>query len=277
VLETSFSVLPGKVGQMTDFNAGWVSLWTMADMVDTRALLARYSTVMAEQVLPLLGRERSYAPLLAATSTRFAGAGYPLHALEAVYITKTLVRVLEMALPQDNVFDYLAHPEYNVALTIKNGLPGDGSEPVLPRWAVKMLRAVSQNQQTVAHPAAALAQLMYTDLLHDAISYSFTVIRTATGEEMGTDEEIAHYADQVLALLDKGGMDMIHAYMPLVLAGIVLYDRVVMPDDDLTDQLRDMGDVLAERETEHNASTDLVFTLARQLINRSLQKYGIQI
>lgn len=278
VLETSFSVMPGKVGQMTDFQAGWVSLWTMADMADTRTLFARYSAVMADQVLPLLRREYSYAPLLAATHARFRDAGYPLHDLEAVFITKTLVRVLDMALPQDNVFDYLANPEYNVALTIKQGLPADGSEPVLPRWAVKMLRAVSQNAQVAARPAAALAQLMYTDLLQDAIEHGFAVIKTATGEEMGTDEEIAHYTRQVIAMLEGGaGMSILHAYMPLVLAGIVLYDRIVMPDDDLSEQLRAMGDVLAEREPENNDSSDVVFTMARQLVNRSLQKYGIQI
>lgn len=277
VLEASFSVLPGKVGQMTDFSAEWVSLWTLADMVDTRALLARYGAALAEQTLPLLGRAHSYAPLLAATNARFTAAGCPLHALEAMYITKMLVRVLEMALPQDNVFDYLANPEYNVALTIKKGLPADGSEPALPRWGVKMLRAVSQDAQVAARPAAALAQLMYTDLLHDAVIHSFAVIKTATGEEIGTDEEIAHHAGQLIALLENGGMDVLHVYMPLVLAGIVLYDRVVLPDDDLGEQLVQMGDVLAGHENQQAASSDLIFTMARQLINRSLQKYGIQI
>lgn len=276
VLEATFSVLPGKVGQMTDFNAGWVSLWTLADMADTRALLSRYGAVMTEQVLPLLGRAHSYAPLLAATRSRFAAAGFPLHDLEAMYITKTLVRVLEMALPQDNVFDYLANPEYNVALTIKQGLPDDGSAPALPRWSAQMLRTASQDAQAAARPAAALAQLMYTELLHDAITYSFTVIKTATGEEIGTSEEIAQYAKRMIALLETGGMDVSHVYMPLVLAGVTLYDRVVLPDDDLGEQLVKMDDVLAEREKQHGGG-DLIFTLARQLINRSLQRYGIQI
>lgn len=277
VLEAPFSVLPGKVGQLTDLSAGWVSLWTLADMVDTRALLARYGATLAEQALPLLGRAHSYAPLLAATNARFTAAGCPLHALEAMYVTKMLVRVLEMALPQDNVFDYLANPEYNVALTVRKGAPADGSEPALPRWGVKMLRTVSQDAQAAARPAAALAQLMYADLLHDAIIYSFAVVKTATGEEMDTDEEIAQYAGQTIALLESGGVDVLRVYMPLVLAGIVLYDRVVLPNDDLGEQLVQMGDVLAAHESQHTANSDLVFTMARQLINRSLQKYGVQI
>lgn len=278
VLEASFSVMPGKVGQMVDFSAGWVSLWTMADLADTRALLARLGPLMIEQVLPNLRHEHTWAPLLAATSARFAAAGCPLHALEAVYITKALVRVLDMSLLQDNVFDYLANPAYNVALTIKQLQAGESAEPVLPRWAVKMLRAVSQNTQVAARPAAALAQAMYTDLLHDAVVYGFSVIAAATGEEMGASDEIAHYAEQTAAMLETGaGMDLLHAYMPLVLAGIVLYDRVVLPDEDLGERLRAMGDVLAEREPERTAANDLVFAMARQLVNRSLQKYGIQI
>lgn len=278
VLETPFSVMPGKVGQMVDFNAGWVSLWTMADMADIRGLLSRYGSTMIERVLPMLRREYAYAPLLHTTVTRFAEAGYPLHDLEAVYITKSLMRVLEMAMPRDNVFDYLASREYNVALTIKEGIPDDGSDPSLPRWAAKMLRAVSQNEQVAAHPAAALTQLMYTDLVYDSIFNAFSAIKTATGEEMGTHAEITAFAERVVEMLtDKREMDILHAYMPLVLGGIVMYERIYMPDDDLGEQLRGMADVLAEREPEHNSDNDFIFTMARQLVNRSLQKYGIQI
>ncbi|MGQ9887334.1 MAG: hypothetical protein ACUVSX_02475 [Aggregatilineales bacterium] len=278
VLEAPFSVMPGKVGQIVDFSAGWTSLWTMADLTDTRALLAHFGTLFLEQVLPHLQHAHAYALLLAATSARFAAAGYPLRALEAAYIAKALARVLDMAMPQDNVFDYMANSAYNVALTIRQLQAGESAEPVLPRWAVHMLRAVSQNAQVAARPAAALAQAMYTDLLQDAVVYGFDVIKTATGKAMGSDKEIAQYAERMAAMLETNtGMDLAHAYMPLVLAGIVLYDRVVLPDEDVAEQLRAMGDVLDEREPERTAANNLVFALARQLINRSLQKYGIQI
>lgn len=278
VLEAPFSVMSGRVGPMVDFSADWVSLWTVADLTDSHALLARLGPVMVEQVLPHLRHEHAFAPLLAATRARFAAAGWPLHALEAVFITKALARVLDMALPSDNVFDYLANPTYNVSLTIKQLQAGESTEPVLPRWAVKLLRALVQNPQIAARPAAALAQTMYTDLLHDAVVHGFDVVKMATGEALGTDDEIAHHVERLIAMLEtNAGMDLLHAYVPLVLAGIVLYDRVVLPDDDLGKQLRGMGDVLAERAPERTPDNELVFALTRQLVNRSLLKYGVQI
>lgn len=278
VIEVPFAVMPGRIGQMTDFQPGWVSLWTTRDMVDERALAARYAPLMLATVLPQLHRSKVIKPLIDETQKRFEATGYPLKPCETLFIAKLLARILDMAAPQENVFDYLAHQEYNVALTLKNDLPQDGSAPVLPRWAQGLLKLIAQNEKAAHHAVQAVTRLLYEELVLDAIPHAFSVLKTATGENFGTDEEIQRYGDMLVQMLgDTGKMDLSHAYMPLLLGGIVVYDRVVKPGEDLGESLRDMTDALDERLAERDASNEIIFELAHDLLHRSLLKYGIQI
>ena len=277
-IEVPFAVMPGRIGKMADFQPGWVSLWTTRDMEDERALVARYASLMLATVLPQLHRSKVIEPLMAETTRRFEAAGYPLKEYEALYIAKMLARILDMAAPQENVFDYLANPEYNVALTLKSDLPEDGSSPVLPLWAQNMLKLIAQNEKAAHHAVQAVTRLLYNDLVRDAIPHAFSIITSATGESFGTDEEIQHYADLVLTKLNEtADMDLSHSYVPLLLGGLVVYDRVVKPGEDLGESLREMSNVIDERMDERKASNEMVFTLARDLVNRSLLKFGIQI
>lgn len=277
-IEVPFAVMPGRIGKMADFKPGWVSLWTTQDMVDERALVARYAPLMLESVLPQLHRDKVIEPLMAETTKRFDAAGYPLKELEALYFAKMLTRVLDMAAPQENVFDYLAHPEYNVSLTLKSGLPEDGSMPVLPLWAQGLLKLIAQNEKAAKHPVQAITHLLYEDLLRDAIPHAFSVVKAASGQEFGTDEEIQRYAENLIKLLgEEGEIDLTHAYIPMIMGGLVVYDRVIKPGEDLGESLRDMTDRIDERREERNASNTIVFDLAYDLVSRSLLKYGIKL
>ena len=73
--------------------------------------------------------------------------------------------------------------------------------------------------------------------------FAFAMIKKATGEDMGTADEIGDYTENYLGLLRDGGMDFAHAYLPLVMGGVIVYDRVILPGETLEDTLRGMSDV----------------------------------
>src|SRR5690606_7741997 len=105
----------------------------------------------------------------------------------------------------------------------------------LPRWFDGMLRAVARDERVMSHPVAAVARLLYMPLLSDAIDLGFALVERNTGEDVGTDREKTDYAERLLASLAhrNGGMNFTHAYMPLVLGGIIVNDRVTASDDDI--------------------------------------------
>jgi hypothetical protein len=94
---------------------------------------------------------------------------------------------------------------------------------------------------------------------------------------MGTPDEIWAYTEKYITLLQNGGMDFAHTYLPLIMGGIVVYDRVILPGETLEDSLRDMSGVLEKRDAEWEEANDLIFLLTRELVNRSLRLFGFQI
>lgn len=276
-LELTFGVLPGTPGKLADFKPGWVSLWLMSDLRDEQPLVQRYGTAMLERVLPALNRDHVLTPLLHITEKAFAGADYPLKPLEALFITKLLTRLLEMAAPRENVFDFMAGDIYNVSLTLRKALAGEIDDPQFPHWFDAALRLVARQTNLLETPTALLGPL-YLDILRDASAYAFTLIKTATGESMGTDEEMSGFTDMLIERLRaRNGLDFTHIYMPLILGGIILNDRIIQEGEDIAESLRGMSDIIAARDDEIDESNELIVDLVRLLVNRSLQKYGIEI
>src|SRR5690606_38192041 len=72
----------------------WESLWTMRDHMDAQVVIEK-AGALAQQVLPNLNRNRVFMPLMKTVQARYARAGYPLSAGEALYIAKLLTLVLE--------------------------------------------------------------------------------------------------------------------------------------------------------------------------------------
>ena len=204
---------------------------------------------------------------------RFKAAGYPLDPLEAAYITKMLALVILMATPGHDQYDYLGSQQFNVTVLFKHPLP---SEIKLPRWFDGLIRAIAYNEQVADNPIPLICGKLYDALLQDTLPFAFATISKTTGEDMGTDEEIRQYNESYRKLM-QGGMDFGHAYLPLVLGGIIVFDRVIARGELLEDTLRGMSDVLLARETEWTEDNDLVFLLAKELVNRSLRLFGFQI
>jgi len=278
VLEASFSVMPGKIGQMVDFQPGWVNLWHVTDYVDERLVLEKYGALLTNSILPRLKKAFVLDALIETTRRRFADAGYPLKPLESLYIAKLLTLILEMAEPMEETYDYLGYPVFNIAATVKNGFaPGGG--PRFPHWCNSLLEIIAQDEKKANNDLVQIVtETLYDDLLRDAIPYAFKMIKAITGEELGTDAEILDFANHTIEFLgEKSGMDFTHVYMPLVIGGIITYDRVVSDVEEMSDSLRGMHDVLSERESEVDENNDLVYMITKQMVNRSLQRFGFQI
>lgn len=278
-LEATFNVLPGRLGQIPDFQPGWVNLWAMSDHVDEEALMQRYGNRLLERALPQLKREHVFAPLAETTQARFSAAGYPLQAAEALTIAKLLTHVLEMAAPKEDNYDYLGNPSFNVALTLKKRAEGiENDIPELPRWFVGLLHQVARNEELLRAPAQVVSKLLYNDLLMDVLPHAFTMIKTATGEDMGTGEEIYQYGQQLLARLEgEQPMDFTHAYLPLVMGGVIVYDRVVTKDENIVETLHDIAEALAVRDAEASDEEASIVDLTKQLINRHAAQFGYQV
>jgi hypothetical protein len=277
-LEASFKVIQGLRQQNENSSkGGWFSLWNMAEDASPNMLLTFYGEALKRHVLPKIKKSAMFEPLCKATEQRFQEAGYPLKPLEAAYIAKLLTLIVHMADPGDDTFDHLRSQEFNVATLLNaDTLPDDVH---LPRWFEGLVRGVAFNeQQVLPNIPGFISTRLYDALIRDAAPFAFQSIQTITGEDLGSEEEIRDYTDRLVKLLhDPTGMDFAHTYLPLVMGGAIVFDRVVLPGEKLEDTLRGMSEVLAMRDAEWSDENDLVFLMMKELVNRSLRLFGFQI
>ena len=267
-----FSVMGGSLGQIVDLKPEWVSLWTLTDHMDERLLLERYREILVTQILPAINRSKLFPALLEETQLRFSAAGYALKPIEAVFITKLLMSILEMAAPREDNFDYLGETIYNLTLLLKKGQPGDAQ---LPYWTSSLLHILARDQRAAVYLEQIFTRMVYADLVRDAATHAFHMINTVTGENLGSDTDVQTYVDQLAHVLnEKGQFDFTHVYMPLILGSVIIYDRIMVQDENVSDSLIGMSNALDERGYERNADTELIFRIGETLISRALQKYG---
>jgi hypothetical protein len=182
---------------------------------------------------------------------------------------------VNMAYPGEDNIDNLGSQVFNVSVLFKHDLP---SAITLPRWFEALLRAIAADERVATNPTPIIGGSAYDALLRDTMPFAFAIIAKTTGEDMGTEDEIAAYSDNFIRLLSTaGGMDFGHVYLPLIMGGAIVFDRVIAPDEVLEDTLRNMSQVLEDREPEWTEDNDLVFLMTRDLINRSLRLFGFQI
>jgi proteasome assembly chaperone (PAC2) family protein len=83
------------------------------------------------------------------------------------------------------------------------------------------------------------------------------------------------YAEHVVNLLKKTDqLDFSHAYMPLILGGITVYDSVMTKDEHNVEMLHETRLLLDERGDEQNEDNEPIFEMTKRIIDIALQKYG---
>ncbi len=250
-LTAPFEIMLPTLGKVADFSPGWVSLWTMRDHVDERVLVERVQRQL-DVLLPALKRDNVFFPLLDMIQTRFEQAGYYLLPGESVFIAKLMTLVLEMGVP-----------------------PALADEPThYPAWFMRTCRILFDQPQAANNPGYLVSNLVFYELLRDAIHYGFTMVGTVTGENFGDEQEQEEYAAGVVEMLQDGGIDFAHAYLPLVLGGLIASTRIVMPREIPRDTLWLAQKAREKRAPEQNEHNQPIFAMTDKLIDRALDQTG---
>jgi len=277
VVDAPLAVAPPKEGTspVADPKARWVNLWSLHQHQDIRLLLYRYAETMKNRVLPQFKRTSLLEPLREAIEARFEVGGYALKPPEATLIAKLMALILEYAAPRDTAHGYIAAGIYSVAPLLDKNWQTEKDTPELPRWCEGMLRILARDERAAAQPVQTVTKMLVDMLLRDAIAFAFEEVATATGDDLGTSEEMGQYGDELLRILAaKEGLNFNRVYMPLVLGGVLINDRLLVALEKPGDLLGQMLTVLEERQPEVAQDDKLVYEMAVTLVDRALFKYG---
>ncbi len=278
-LDLTFDLLPPKLHMAVDTSkAGWHSIAKLEDYKDPRLALYKYADLLTLQLLPRLKGDTMFPALTAATTERFAQGGYPLREVEAKLIARLMTLILEYAAPKETQHGFVAAGTFNIRSWIEKDPRLADSALELPRWFLRMLSAIGQDERVVTAPERVIPKFLYFDLLHDATRYGFELVEKATGLELGMPKEIDEYAVQNAQYLQSGsGMDYSRAYLPLVMAGALINDRMVFDKEDPAALIRELASVIEERVFEISEADMPVYEMAKQIIGQSGHKFRMDI
>jgi hypothetical protein len=253
-LAAPFEILPPTIsGLPQDLKPAYITLWSIADYPDEAMLIEKVEPITSV-LLPRLVHSNVFFPLLKATQPRFEAAQFRLWAGECVAIAKLLTLVLEMGIPQAG--------------------PGE-PPPVYPRWFVKLCRLLVQNPHAGSQIDHLVSESLYPELVYDAVMLGFTMLKTVTSGQFGSNEELIVYANQIVSALSGKGeaLDFTHVYMPLVLAGLVSNTRITMPTEQTRDTVSLLATAVERRASVKDSSNKFVFDMADDLIERALEHF----
>lgn len=272
VIEAPFNILSAQMGQLADLKPGWVSLWKMSDYQDDRLLLDKYGTILADKILPSLKRDKLYPALFQATKDRIAATGFDIQPIEAHYIAKLMVVLLEAAAPDEETFDPLEFDNFNVRAILKKGT---NDPTALPGWCRALLKAIDRDQSAADGIIHALSTTLYDELLRDCIAHSFDMIVNSTGEDLGSETDMREYGERLIGDIMKGNpLTFVDIYLPLALGGVIVYDRSILADEKVGEALTAIFKQIKVRQSEVTEENELVYRMAAQVIDRALQKFG---
>lgn len=252
-LLTRFAIMPAGTGTLLlDTKARYVTLWTESDRGSADRLVSDAKSHLGP-LLHSLNRRSVYFPLLKALQPRFEAAGYRLWAGEAVLIAKLMALVVEMGIPKP--------------------IPGE-SQKDMPRWVTRLARMSLKEADTLRNtPVEQLVtgHLLY-ELVYDAAIYGFKILRVVLDEPLVAADKTSDYARQLAtALTDhQESIDLYMAYVPLVLAGLAISQRIQMPGEDLQETVLLFRRAFERRSSEETNGNAAVFVVTRNLMDRAL-------
>lgn len=265
---------------------GWGILWTVESQNDMGLLVDKYGAAFVQSVLKPLKLELLFQPMAKATYERFKAAGYPLTKVEAMTAARLLVVIFDIAKGQAgatkvgalDVFHTIrtrlnpARPEEKRALT---RYEPQTVRVILPQWATAYLRLIAADKRALHDPHPVIVKQLYDEVLMDALLYGLMLVEQASGEALGTEDDMREFAEQVAAKLKTpGDMNFSYAYLPLILGGLTVLDRVMMPDERIGDIMRDVRMIVEDRAEEITDETETVYKIADRMMEMTLRKYG---
>ena len=252
----------------------WHTLWSLADAGES-FILARYGDLIAATVFPRFKRTLIYAPLLEVTKARFTEGGYDIREAEAAVIAKIMALILEYASPQQHKQSTLIAGIYAVEPVISAARKQPDRALPLPHWIRAYLRLVAQDERALHAIDRLIAGRLYLPLLRDAIEYAFTLVSQTTGQILGEEEEIKIYSNHILdAIEQKGGLDFQHVYLPLIMGGTLINDKILLPGEEQDEQVGHLVSILLDRQHEIAPEDADVLDLVQETIHRVTKIYG---
>jgi hypothetical protein len=275
VMEIPLNLMTGTLGKVADFTPGWVSLLKLTDYGDARPLLNEYAERLTVETLPQLKRAMMYQPLLDMTVARFEDAGFALTESESVVIAKLLTLILEYAAPRQNAHGHIAARDYNIQAMIERNPLDLEAPPRLPHWFRRFMKYAEDDPRAFGKPAQVILGYLYDDLMRDALAYAFALVEEASGENLGTQEEMDMHRERVItALRDGRGMDFSLAYLPLVIGGAIRSESLPLEGEHPADVVKAIGKALRSRIFDSRDDERPIFDLTTQILARIGQKYG---
>lgn len=233
-----------------DFRPKYVPLWTDADLTVAHTLIDQTSAELTKQLVRL-NRHSCYFPLVSLLQAGAENAEYRLRAGEAVLSAKLLVFILEMGIP--------------------NPLPGKPT-PSVPRWVIKLAQLLSRAPDLVASLSVEqlLADHLFADLVYDAALHGLSILRVLTKDLIQPAAKTAEQAQTLSKVLAERGQTLTLAmlYCPLVLAGLTINARLLMPQEEAGETLELFRRAYEFRLSERALATDPIFTAAQDLYAR---------
>jgi len=285
-LEPTVTFSLGNLGEIADIKPEYRTLWTRADLrEDPLLLLERFKDDVMQHALIALDRTQMLVPLTEKTVSRFKQAGYELNEIEAKLIGRVLTHVLEYACTGQFSYGrtYLPMPEYEV-LPIIQRPPYVEAKPIQLHWLIAVLYAIAEDNRVPKYMTRTLVKdAIYDALLHDSLIWALNTVEAATGLELGTQEELIQHASEWIEKFQRCTVSTANAealtfedvYLPLVLAGIAIYDELTLPDEDIKAFNPMFQVMLRERADERTAENSMLFEIASSLLDKALKKYGL--
>jgi hypothetical protein len=280
-LEPAFGITKGELGQIINAAPEYKPLWTLADLhEDPRILLERHHGLITQYLLPSLDRSRMLVPLVRATEKRFSDAGYDLKTVEAEMISRLLALVLEYACTGQLSYgrSYITPKEYEL-LRLVTQSPREREPIKHPRWFIKMLEVVDADERAARFVSKYLPEQAYDELLHDALIHGLNIYETATGSELGSQEELAEYAEGWMQKWQNKSepLKFEDVYLPLVIAGLVIHEDMNPPDVDVRTLHPQFVRMLPARKDEVTTQNYRLFRVVRVQLEGFLHKYGLTL
>jgi hypothetical protein len=226
---------PGTSSQYQPAKLGYDTLWTTADNID-EAKLFNDVAYQAQSTLSLLNANVIFMPLLRVVQQAFERSGFRLQIGEAVAIAKMMAYVLGIGAQ---------------SMVVTGGYP---------RWYSKLCHLLQQDPFAGRDLERLITDLLFYELVQDAVMIGYPIIEMVTGRKFAPEAAVmAQQAAALAAALHGKGSrpDIQRVYMPLVLGGIAVNHRVVLPNENrlettkLFTQARQSRDDDISRETKH--------------------------
>jgi hypothetical protein len=279
-LEAKLAITPPNIAPLRDFKAEWVSLWTLKDLQDKSQLLGRMGEYLGA-FLPHLNRAEMLRPLLDATQALFTRAGYPLKPAESIVISKLLTHVLcDIGSANKPVIRQPTASATQTMPAVVNSAPVDPEHNLLslfqgpPYWYKKLIEILTYEPRLRLYPEKVVKELLYEDLVEDAIGHSFYMLKVLGLYDVGTKSEVLNWAGRVRqALSQNGALDYASVYMPLVLGGVMVNNRLNLRGEMVRDTLHAVQSAHESRRAEIKPEFAFIGDILHGLVDSNMDKY----